>query len=68
MGPVLILATLFNLAEKFAGISGGICEEVEGIGCTMSGGQVIGSTGKVKGPSRCFWVEMSLSPVGNWVA
>ena len=47
MGPVLILATLFNLVLKFAGISG-ICEEVEGIGCTVSGGQVIGSTGKVK--------------------
>ena len=29
MGPVLILATLFNLSEKFAGTSGGICEEVE---------------------------------------
>ena len=54
MGPVLILATLFHLVENFAGTSGGICEEVEGIGCTMSGGQVICSTGKVKGESRCF--------------
>ena len=28
-GTVLILATLFNLVEKFAGTSGGICEGVE---------------------------------------
>ena len=58
----------FNLAEKIAGTSGGICEEVEGIGCTMSGGQVIGSTGKDKGLSRCLWVKLSLFPVGTWVA
>ena len=66
MGPVLILATLFNLVEKFAGTSGGICEEDKGIGCTMLGGQVIGSTGKSKGlSSRCFWGEMSLLPSGT---
>ena len=57
MGPVLILATLFSLDVKLAGTSGDILEEVEGMGCTMSGGLVIGSTGMVKGRSRCFWVE-----------
>ena len=41
MGPVLILATLFNLVEKFGGTSGGICREDEGIGCTMSGGRSV---------------------------
>ena len=40
-GPVLILATLFSLVEKLAGTSGDIGEGVEGMGCTMSGGQVI---------------------------
>ena len=66
MGPVLILATLFNLVEKFAGTSGGICKEDKGIGCTMLGGQVIGSTGKFKGlSSRCLWGELSLLPSGT---
>ena len=60
MGPVLILATLFSLVEKLAGTSGDILEEVEGMGCTMSGGLVIGSTGMVRG-------ELPLSSVGNWV-
>ena len=68
MGPVLILAPLFSLVVKLAGTSGDLLEEVEGMGCTMSGGLVIGSTGMVKGRSRCFWVGVSLSPVGNWVA
>ena len=58
MGPVFIFATLFNFAEKLAGISGGIIEEVEEVGCTRVGGLVIGSTG-MKG-------EVSLSWVGAW--
>ena len=61
MGPVLILATLFSLVEKLAGTSGDFGEGVEGMGCTMSGGLVIGSTGIVKG-------ELSLSSGGDWVA
>ena len=66
MGPVLILATLFNFVEKCSGTSGGICKEDKGIGCIMLGGQVIGSTGKSKGlSSRCFWGELSLLPSGT---
>ena len=68
MGPVLILATLFNLVEKFSGTSGGICTEDEGIGCTMSGGQVMGSLGspRVSLPGAsgvscpCFHLELVL--------
>ena len=68
MGSVLILATLFNLVEKFAGTSGGICREDEGIGCTISGGQVIGSLGnsRVSLPGAsglscpCFQLEFEL--------
>ena len=57
-GPVLILATFFSFAEKLAGtsfgIQGDIWDGVEGIGFTISGGQVIGSIGMVIGSHKYF--------------